>query len=72
MACDASNDAKVRVAIGTWDRIIQVWKIDPKGVLSAVFSVKLGATLPKALGFADNTAKDVYVFGLYNSFMYVS
>ena len=28
MACDNSNPAKFRIAIGSWDRIIQVWILD--------------------------------------------
>jgi hypothetical protein len=33
--------------------------------------VELNVTVPKAIGFADNAAKDIYVFGLFNGQMFV-
>ena len=70
MACDNSNDAKVRIALGFRDHIVQVWKFDAKGALCNTFSMKLGATVPKALAF-EYPSKDIAVFGLYNGHMCV-
>jgi hypothetical protein len=67
MACDTSHDSKVRIVTGTRDRMVQVWKFDSKSVLNSIFSVQLGFTVPVAVGFADNAAKDVYVFGFFDS-----
>ncbi|KAF8579853.1 WD40 repeat-like protein, partial [Ramaria rubella] len=61
-----TSDASGRIAIGTCDRIVQVWSIDATEVLCPVFSVQLDTTVPKTLGFVHNTAKDPYIFGLYN------
>ncbi|KAF8514003.1 hypothetical protein BU17DRAFT_68559 [Hysterangium stoloniferum] len=63
------GDTKVRFAVGTRDKIVQVWNYDPKGVLHPVFSVELGITVPRHLGFADNITQDIYVFGLFNGQM---
>jgi hypothetical protein len=69
LACDISGDTKVRIVVGTRDKIVQVWNYDPKGVLHPVFSVELGVTVPRHLGFADNITQDIYVFGLFNGQM---
>lgn len=61
----------MRVAVGTRDKVVQVLKIDAKGELQSVFCIRLEGTVPIAVAFADNTAKDVYVFGLYNGQVYV-
>jgi hypothetical protein len=70
MACDSTEDA-VRLAIGSRDRLVQVWKLDHKGQLHSVFSVQLDMTVPKGVAFAENTDKDIYVFGLYDGNLYV-
>ena len=70
MTCDISRDATIRIATRTRDRYVQVWKYDSKG-LQAVFSVELNIMVPKAIGFTDNAAKDIYVFGLFNGQMFV-
>lgn len=58
--------------IGTRDKIVQVWNFDPKGTLHNVFSVELGTTVPRDVGFVNNATKDVYVFGLFNGQMFVT
>ncbi|KAF8573555.1 hypothetical protein K439DRAFT_1375051, partial [Ramaria rubella] len=55
-----------QIAIGTCDRIVQVWSINTMEVLRPVFSVQLDTTVPKTLQFVHNMAKDLYIFGLYN------
>ena len=67
MACDNSNPAKFHIAIGGWDRVIQVWKLDSEGSLYLVFSVQFNSTVPKTIGFAESG--DIYIFGLFNGFM---
>jgi hypothetical protein len=69
--CDFSIEDTVRLAIGTRDMLVQVWELDPEEKMRSVFSVRLDVTVPKAVAFADNRAKDVYVFGLYDGNMYV-
>lgn len=61
----------MRVAIGTRDKLVQVWEIDTAGKMQSVFSVQLDVTVPKAVAFAGNHGKDVYVFGLYDGNMHV-
>ncbi|KAF8578669.1 hypothetical protein K439DRAFT_1621132 [Ramaria rubella] len=60
------NNASGRIAIGTRDSIVQVWNFDSNEGLHPLFSVQLDSTVPKSLGFVDNTAQDLYVFGMYN------
>lgn len=50
--------------------MIQVINYDPRD-FSPVFSVQLGTTVPEALGFADNVAMDLFIFGLFNGYLYV-
>ena len=69
--CDFSVEDTVRLVIGTRDRLVQVWELDPEEKMKSIFSVQLNVTVPKAVAFADNRAKDVYVFGLYDGNMYV-
>jgi hypothetical protein len=64
------NDASGRVATGTRDSVVQVWSFDSNEGLRPLFSVQLSTTVPRTLGFVDNTAQDLYVFGLYNGNWY--
>jgi len=64
-----SNGSIARVALGTRDKVVGVFKIDGKGELSALFCVQLETTVPITLSFVDNVARDVLVFGLYNGKM---
>lgn len=52
--------------MGTRDKVVQVFQLDGKGELRSIFSIQLDATIPIAVCFADNTAKDLYVLGLFN------
>jgi hypothetical protein len=61
----------VRLAIGTRDRLVQVWDLDSKGKMQSVFSVQLNVTVPKAVAFAENRARDIYIFGLYDGNVHV-
>jgi hypothetical protein len=69
MVCDASIRNVVRLAIGTRDRIVQVWELDSQGKMQSVFSVQLDVSVPKAVAFANNQVNDVYVFRLYDGNM---
>ncbi|TDL19963.1 WD40 repeat-like protein [Rickenella mellea] len=71
MSTDASHDTDTRVALGTRDHVVQVFTADNKGILHSVFSIRLDTSIPIAVGFADNTAKDVYAFGLHNGQLHV-
>jgi hypothetical protein len=71
MVGDTDTDDAVRLAIGTRDRVVQVWTLDPRGHLHSVFSVQLKVTVPKGVALAENITKDIYVFGLYDGNMYV-
>lgn len=55
--------------MGTRDKVVQVFILDAKGELQSVFCVQMDATVPISVSFADNIAKDVYVFGLHNGYM---
>lgn len=71
--CIAQNmdDKSVRIATGTRDRNVHVWKWGLNRELQVVFSVQLDATVPKAIGFIDNAAQDLHVFGFFDGIMYV-
>lgn len=60
------QDAISRVAIGMRDRIVQVYRLDSAGLLHPIFSVQLDKSVPVALSFCDNAARDVMVFGLFD------
>ena len=45
--------------------LVQVWHVDARTKMCAVFLVQLDKTVPKAVTFAENS-EDVHVFGLYN------
>lgn len=70
--CLASNtrDSVTRVTLGTRDGVIQVMTID-KGELRSIFSVRIDTMVPIKVGFMDNAAKDVFVFGLHCGQMFV-
>jgi hypothetical protein len=72
IACDGIDDRDlVRIAIGTRDRRVQVWTFDTSAQLAPLFSVQLDVTVPKSVCFTENTARDVYIFGLYDGNMFV-
>jgi hypothetical protein len=64
MCSDVSQE--MRVALGTRDTSIVVFKYDVCMGLQRVLSVQLENIVPAAIAFADNAAKDVYVFDLLN------
>ncbi|KAF8573981.1 WD40 repeat-like protein [Ramaria rubella] len=66
ITCIMCNNASGCIAISTRDSIVQVWNFDSNKGLRPLFSVQLDSTVPKSLGFVDNTAQDLYVFGMYN------
>ncbi|KAF8588260.1 hypothetical protein K439DRAFT_1613683 [Ramaria rubella] len=66
ITCITCNNTSGRIAISTRDSIVQVWNFDSNEGLRPLFSVQLDSTVPKSLGFVDNTAQDLYVFGIYN------
>jgi WD40 repeat protein len=71
IACDDSGDDSTRLATGTRDRLVQVWKLDSKAQLHPVFSVQLDMTVPKAVVFGANGNKDIYVLGVFDGNLYV-
>ncbi|OBZ69752.1 Protein Notchless [Grifola frondosa] len=71
VAWDASDETTTRVAIGTRDRFVQVWTIDSPAQPHSVFSIQLNPSVPRAIAFVDNAARDIYVFGLYNGHIHI-
>ena len=71
--CWDSTDERdpIRLAIGTRDRVVQVWTFDTRRQILPMFSVQLDITVPGAICFIDNTAKDVQVFGVFDGNVYV-
>jgi hypothetical protein len=59
----------VRIAVGTRCGCVQVWKYDCTGMLSIIFSVKTGETIPRKVVFIWKD-KNVRVFGFYDGQMY--
>jgi hypothetical protein len=66
LAWDESSGAAIRIATGTRERLVQVWTFESNVRLQSVFSVQLDVTIPKAICFANNKARDIYIFGLYD------
>jgi hypothetical protein len=73
ITCLGSKESQpsVRLAVGTRNKGVQVFTFDHKKSIQPVFAVELDMTVPVSLGFVDNHRKDVYVFGLYNGYLYV-
>jgi hypothetical protein len=68
---DRDRAQQTRVAIGTRCRFLHVCTLGANAKLLPLFSMFLEKTVPIALGFADNNAKDIIVFGMYDGLMYV-
>jgi hypothetical protein len=68
---DRDRAQQTRVAVGTRCHLIHLFALDANTQLQSIFSVDLVKTVPVALGFADNNAKDIIVFGLFDGQMYV-
>ncbi|KAF8592243.1 WD40 repeat-like protein [Ramaria rubella] len=66
ITCITCNNVSGRITIGTRDSIVQVWNFNSNKGLHPLFSVQLDSTVPKSLCFVDNTAQDLYLFGMYN------
>jgi hypothetical protein len=66
-----THESVTRIAIGTRSKIVQLFKLDRRGKVQAVFSVQLEKTVPAGLAFARNDVKDIFVFGLFDGQMSV-
>ena len=67
LAIESARPTEVRIALGARDMTLQVWTFDvQQGEAAVAFSINLEKTIPKAISFAKNRTKDIYVFGLYN------
>lgn len=69
MAWEQMEKGVCRIVTGSRDRVVGVLDFDSQALLHAVFTVQLDSTVPKSLGFARNTKKDIIVFGLYDGQM---
>lgn len=68
LADDPFSESDIRLAVGTRDRLVQVWNVDMRGQMRAIFSVQLDKTVPKGVTFSESS-EDVHVFGLYDGNM---
>jgi hypothetical protein len=64
IAGDPFSEDTIRIVIGTRDRLVQVWNVDAKAQMTAIFAVQLDKTVPKVVAFSKNS-DDVRAFGLY-------
>ena len=71
IAGDPFSEDEIRIVIGTRDRLVQVWNVDAKAQMTAIFAVQLDKTVPKVVAFSENS-DDVRVFGLYDGNMCVN
>jgi hypothetical protein len=74
IACIISKtytQSPVRLAVGTRNKCIQVFTFNHKKSIQPLFAIKLEVTVPVLLGFVDNPRKDLYIFGLYNGYLYM-
>ncbi len=65
VAWDSTNEATLRLANGTRDRVVQLWSFNGLELHSS-FSIKLLTTIPRAIAFSEGPGSDLYVFGVYN------
>lgn len=63
---ETMSEASTRIAIGARDGVIQVFDLDTKYRMHTVFSVRLDQTVPRAIYFFENPAKDVLVFSIFD------
>jgi hypothetical protein len=64
LSSDTSGNVS-RLVLGTRDGVIQVHTVSAVGEMSAIFSVMIEDVVPISVSFADNTARDVIVIGMY-------
>lgn len=65
------REGALRLAVGTRDRLIQVWVVDSTFNMQSVFCVELKTSVPKSINIVDNTARDIRVLGFYDGKLYV-
>ena len=75
LAADATTGSTTRIATSTRDKCVQVWTFDSNiqklvSVHSSAFSEKKDIVL-KALVFDDGPSHDLYIFGIFDSGLYV-
>ena len=63
------RETAVRLAVGTQDRLVQVWTVDSSFGMTIVFNTELKTTVPKSITLVDNTARDVLVYGIFDGKM---
>jgi WD40 repeat protein len=68
ISTDEPTKEHVHLAIGARCGSVQVWRYDSIGMLSIIFSVKIGETIPRKVVFTSED-KYVRVFGFYNGQM---
>lgn len=61
LAVDAEQPI-LRVAVGTRDQGVMLWKLDEQDRLENVFSVQLGSTMAAAVSF-HHAVGEILVFG---------
>lgn len=67
IACDTLRGA-TRVAVGTRDRVVQLFELDAASKMHCIFSVQLVATVPATVSIIE---EDVYVFGFFDGLVFV-
>lgn len=63
------RETAVRLAVGTRDRLVQVWTVDSSFGITIVFNIELKTTVPKSITLVDNAARDVLVYGIFDGKM---
>lgn len=67
----------IRFAIGSLCGHVQLWKYDSNGLLSNIFAVTIGNTVPRKVAFSQtivsskSKVKTITVYGFYDGQMYV-
>jgi hypothetical protein len=69
--CDCDWAQQTHVAVGTRCHLVHLFALDANTQLQSIFSLDLVKTVPVALSFTDNNAKDIIVFRLFDGQMYI-
>jgi hypothetical protein len=70
ISIDNPTKDEVRIAVGARCGSVQVWKYDCNGLLSNIFAVTIGETVPQKVAFTARTG-GIAVFGHSDGYVYV-
>jgi hypothetical protein len=72
VAADTSHESTTRIAIGTRNKVVQLFKLDQRQKMYCVFSLQFAKTVPAAIEFVNNPEKHIEVYSFFDGQVFVS